>query len=664
MRIRSLAVASAIALASFVASAAQVDVAQYVKPSEFGEIKLSPNGDYYAAVAMLERKSSLVIVSRATGKPTAHFTLGDNKYVRSFDWVNPRLVMLTMNEKIGALDTPLATGNLYTVDAEGKGVDILVGQDVEAMQTGSHITVKKQEQVAAFLIDDLRDDEDYVLISTQPFNGDAYPQVERMDVGSGKRKVVVRSPVRNAAFVTDHHGVVRFAHGHDMSSDNKLFYRKADGSEWQELNDERSGGHDEWAIGFSADDATAYLEVEQAAGPNAIVAMDTATGKRTEVFRDKAGDPRRYLFSRGAAVGGVPVGVEIMDGKPRTAFFDKGGADEMQYRSLERAFAGQEVIVSSKSNDGNLMLVEVSSDRNPGDFYLFDAKAKKADLLGSRKAWFDPESMAEVRPFTMAARDGLPLQGYLTIPHGSNGRDMPMVLLPHGGPIGVAEAWHFDSEAQMLAAAGYVVLQLDYRGSGFHGRSFLDAGKRQWGGKMQDDVTDAARWAIGQGIADPQRICIYGASYGAYAALEGAAKEPTLYKCAVGYVGVYDLPLTVSHTAKKTASGEAWDREWIGEASQLAAASPVNQAASIKVPVLLAAGGQDLVAPIEHSERMEKALRDAGVPVETLYVRTEGHGFYTQEHQVQFYTKLLDFLGRNIGAGTAVDAHASAAAAN
>ena len=179
---------------------------------------------------------------------------------------------------------------------------------------------------------------------------------------------------------------------------------------------------------------------------------------------------------------------------------------------------------------------------------------------------------------------------------------------------------------------------------------------------MQDDVTDATHWAVEQGIADSSRICIYGASYGAYAALEGVAKEPALYKCAAGYVGVYDLPLMFSKgDMRELESLRNYMHDWIGEPSQLGAVSPVNQAARIKVPVFLAAGGQDERAPIEHSERMEKALRNAGVPVETLYIRTEGHGFYTTEHQVQYYTKLLDFLGKNIGA---VDAHASAAAAN
>src|SRR5690606_1391046 len=153
------------------------------------------------------------------------------------------------------------------------------------------------------------------------------------------------------------------------------------------------------------------------------------------------------------------------------------------------------------------------------DFYIFDTVAKKADHVVARRAWFDPAAMAERRPVSLTARDGLQLHGFVTIPAGTSGRGLPMVVLPHGGPYGVFDTWGFDTEAQMLAEAGYAVLQVNFRGSGNHGRAFEHAGARQWGGTMQDDVTDATRWAIAEGIADASRICIYGSSYGAYAAL-------------------------------------------------------------------------------------------------------------------------------------------------
>jgi dipeptidyl aminopeptidase/acylaminoacyl peptidase len=229
--------------------------------------------------------------------------------------------------------------------------------------------------------------------------------------------------------------------------------------------------------------------------------------------------------------------------------------------------------------------------------------------------------MAAVQPVSFKARDGLTVKGYLTLPPGSDGKRLPMVVMPHGGPFGVYDQWRFEDDSQILAGAGYAVLQVNYRGSGNYGRAFRTAGARQWGGAMQDDLTDATRWAIAQGHADAGRICIYGASYGGYAALMGVAKEPGLYRCAAGYVGVYDLPTMHTHgDIQQRGSGETYLRRWIGERDALAAVSPNRMADKIKVPVFLAAGGEDQRAPIEHSEMMERvekgrrAGRDAVLP--------------------------------------------------
>lgn len=219
----------------------------------------------------------------------------------------------------------------------------------------------------------------------------------------------------------------------------------------------------------------------------------------------------------------------------------------------------------------------------------------------------------------------------------------------HGGPLGVFDGWYFDTEAQMLAAAGYAVLRLNYRGSGNYGRDHLHAGERGWGRAMQDDLTDATRWLIAQEIADRGRVCIYGGSYGGYAALMGLAKEPELYACGVGYVGVYDLGKMHRDDARSSSSARAWVSGWLGDRDTLEAVSPVRLAGSITAPVFLAAGGADTRAPVEHTRNMENALRRAGVDVQALYFDTEGHGFYTERHRREYYTRLLDFLATHLG---------------
>lgn len=639
--------------------AAAVDLSSYVRKDQFHDIKLSPKGEYYAATVPLEDRTVLVVIRRSDNALTGRFAMGRNTHVDDFWWVNDERLVIGMAEKFGALDRPQQTGELYAINADGSGADILIGQRVQGAGLGTHIQPKKVDQVAAFVVDDLPADEKSIVVSVMPFSADPYTRAERLDVYSGRRATLARAPVRNADFVTDNQGIVRFATGFGVDNLRKLYYRAGDGKDWQLVGDEAVSGRKEIPIGFSADDLTAYLEVEQMEGPNAIVAFDIPTQQRREVLRDDDVDPARYIYRNGTS---IPVGAFFMDGRPRTQFFDAASPEARLQKSLEAAFPGHGVRITSQTDDGTLALVQVWSDRNPGDFYLFDTVNKKADYLLSRASWLDPDKMALMRPITLPARDGLMLHGYLTLPNGSAKR-LPMVVMPHGGPYGVQDIWGFDGDVQMLAEAGYAVLQLNFRGSGGYGLAFTKAGARQWGGTMQDDLTDATRWAIEEGIADADRVCIYGGSYGGYASLMGVAKEPELYRCAVGYVGVYDLP--TMHTEgdiQRRGSGETYIREWIGERDELGATSPNRIADRIKVPVFLAAGGEDERAPIEHSRMMERALQKAGVPVETLYFDTEGHGFYLEKNRTEYYTRLLAFLSRHLGGKVASTKEATAAA--
>ncbi|UNK50657.1 S9 family peptidase [Lysobacter sp. S4-A87] len=632
------------------ALAQAVDVRAFVKKEAFRDIKLSPNGDYYAATVVLEDRTALAIMRRSDNALTANFRLGNNTHVDNFWWVNPERVVISMAEKIGALDQPQATGELYAINADGGKPEFLVGQRMLGGGPGTKIQPKKVEKVAADLVDELAGNDKSVVVSISPFSADPFTRADMLDVYTGRRTQLARAPVRNASFVTDNQGVVRFALGSGTDNANKLYYREGDGAQWQLINDEAESHLVEEALGFSADDKVAYLKVEHGQGPDSIEAYDIASKQRKQVLRDDDTDPSEIIYRNGTR---TPIGAIVMDGKPRAEFFDPAAPEARLYRSLEAAF-GEPVRIASQTTDGHLALVQVQSDRNPGDFYIFDTVAKKASHLVSRRDWFAPEDMAAMKPIQLTARDGLPLHGYLTVPNGSTGKGLPMVVMPHGGPFQVRDVWGFSTDVQILANAGYAVLQVNFRGSPGYGRSFSLAGAKQYGGTMQDDLTDATHWAIKEGIADGQKICLYGASYGAYASLMGAAKEPALYRCAAGYVGIYDLPtLHTDGDVQERGSGETFLKEWVGSREDVAAVSPNRMADRIKVPVFLAAGGEDERAPIEHSRMMEQALRKAGVPVETLYYDTEGHGFYLEEHEREFYTRLLAFLSRSLGGAVA-----------
>ncbi|MCH6483175.1 S9 family peptidase [Pseudoxanthomonas sp. LH2527] len=645
------ALAAGLVLASQVA-AAQVDVQRFIRKDKFDTIKISPGGDYLAATVPLEDRTVLAIMRRSDSKLTGTFALDKNSHVSRFWWVNPDRVVVSIAEKFGQLDQPLGTGELFAVDADGGKATVLVGFRIGTQQVGSNIQQKKPEQVHAFLVDSLPADDKGVVVSIWPWGDDPFTRAERLDVYSGRRTPIARAPVRNADFTTDNQGQVRFADGSGVDNARKLYYRDGKGSDWQLINDEAVTRRIEYPLGFNRDQTIAYLQVEQPAGPDAIVAWNIATGERKEVLRNANVDPDDIVYSQDSDM--VPVGAVFADGKPAVRFFSDDVPEARLYRSLEAAFPGETVEVTSRTADGKLALVQVSSDRNPGDFYLFNVDAKKLDYVLSRRDWLDPEAMGSVQPVRLRARDGTDLHGYLTLPKGGSGKQMPMIVMPHGGPFGIRDYWGFDPGTQLLASAGYAVLQVNFRGSGGYGRAFQGAGARQWGQSMQDDVTDATRWAIQEGIADPRRICIYGASYGAYASLTGVAREPDLYRCAAGYVGVYDLPMM--HTRgdiQRRGSGETYLNEWIGPRNALASVSPVNMADRIKVPVFLAAGGEDERAPVEHTELMERRLKAAGVPVETLYKKTEGHGFYKPENQQEYYTRLLAFFNKHLGGATA-----------
>ena len=653
--LRWLALPLLLALSTSVAAQgapAPVDVGPYLADDLFEQITISPTGEYFAATVPVGDRTALVVMRRAGNVVTAQVAMGKDTHILDFWWVSDERLLMSMAETFGAEDQPSATGELFGMDADGGNRKLLVGYRAATQSPGTRLGRNNDQSVWASLVDDLPDVDSHVLISVSPFQDDPVSRVERMDVRSGQRVHVTRVPVRRASFVTDNTHHVRMAVGVDSSNASQLYHRANDDAEWTLINDENATRKVETPVGFSADDRIAYLRADLGSGPDALIAYDTVTGKRTPLLRDETNDPYRILYQLG--LGSQPIGVHFDKGPVATAaYIDPDTPDARVYRMLEKAFPGQTSVITSTTRDGKLALVWVGSATNPGDFFLFDVDARRAEHLLSRSAWVDPAKMGTVRAVQVPARDGEVLHGVLTLPPGSDGKGLPMIVNPHGGPIGIRDDFAFNTETQMLAHAGYAVLQVNFRGSGGYGRRFTQLGAKQWGLKMQDDLTDATKWAIAQGIAAPDRICLYGASYGAYASLMGVAKEPSLYRCAVGYVGVYDLDKVVREDSSDSNFSKQFASQWIGARGQMAATSPNRFADRIKVPVFLAAGGEDRIAPVEHTELMEAALRKAGVPVESLYFKNEAHGFYALDHRREYSTRLLDFLARHLGGARA-----------
>lgn len=627
---------------------AQVQLERYLKKDGYGVIKISPDGRYYAATTPMADRTGLVILRRADGKIVDGAAGVENSVVDDFWWVSDDRLVIAMAERLGSRDEPYRTGQLFSLGVDGKHVRTLVGPKAHAGLVDV-IDYNPQWEMAD-LIDTIPGDPRNVLISVSQIGQEPQTNVDKMDVYTGYRTPVATAPVSYATFLTDAAGRVRFAKGSKNDNYSKLYYRADDKADWRLINDEMQSRRVETPVGFSVDGNVAYLVTTQPQGPDAIVAWDTRSGERKQVLRDHAVDPYAVILDRDRH---TVLGAQYMSDGVHTRLLPGNDEGTRLYRALEKAFPGSAVSVTSYTRDG-IALVQVWNDRMPGDTFLFDPHKMTADGIFAQREWFDPLKLPKMREITVHARDGLMLHGYLTLPLTAvEGKPVPMVVMPHGGPYGIFDRWAFDDDAQMLAEAGYAVLQVNFRGSGNYGVAFEQAGARQWAGTMQDDLTDATRWAIDQHVADPSRICIYGASYGGYAALTGAAKEPDLYRCAVGYVGVYDLEAMHREKSRYAAWLRNWEADWVGKREEMAARSPVNMAANIKAKVLLAAGGEDKTAPIAHTKRMAKALRDAGKPVETLYFDSEGHGFYTEAHRREFYTRLLDFLADNLGGARA-----------
>ena len=625
----SASAADAPAATTASAKSAQPSLDDFLRQDRFDEVKISPDGQFAAATVPIDDKTILVVLKPGTQKPYAHYNMAGKSHVIDFWWVADDKLMFTVGMKFGGLDAPLQLTGITAMNADGTRIRNYFGGDVVDM-----------------IVPRVGDGTMLLGLSSP---GGSTSTIVRVNAKTLATRTVARAPLKYAGFSADHASEVRFAFGDNEQNRSRLYYRPRQGDDWTLLNDASVSGVDLTPLDFSADNRIAYLRKGMAKGPDAVMAYDTTTGQMTEISRDERFDPAGLVYAIGTD---TPIGVVYLAPAPKVVYFNPDAPEARLHRAVSAAFPGQWVSPRGLATPSGDVLMTVSSDQNPGDFYLFNTKTKNAALFISRRDWINPEHMATTTGFHFTARDGTRIDGLLTLPPGSDGKHMPMVVNPHGGPFGIEDMWGFGNERQLLANAGYAVLQVNFRGSGGFGEQFEHSGYKQWGRAMQDDLTDATLWAIQQGIADSKRICIYGASYGGYASLMGVVKEPDLYRCAIGYVGVYDMPMMYNiGDIRGSKRGKNYLIEALGN-ENLDAISPDLHADRIKVPVFLAAGGEDQRAPIEQSKKMEQALRAAGKSVETLYYPEEQHGFYTIEHNREFYTRVLAFLRANIGPGS------------
>ncbi|HZH43626.1 MAG TPA: S9 family peptidase [Lysobacter sp.] len=642
--------AAVFAAVSATHAAEPIPVEDFVRHPTYSGVKISPGGEYLAMTVDRGDQDVLTVLRTSDLSIVKVNQLPDGKSVGQFHWVSPQRLMFNSIKKFGRFAQPFNTGEWYAVNADGSQPRPLVFFGTR------DITQRNKTTDGVYsLLDTLRADDAHVLMAVSKARSEkgAGTEVVQLDVVDGRRRELARSPRENCSIELDAKRQPRFAVCYDAQNERGEFEEHAelyrlDGAKWTLVNRSQDAGVRIDIVG-AAPDGRIYALQDDRKAPAAFGTLDPQTGKFTTLFKDPVSEPAGFIRASDMQ---TIIGVVTEAGAPKVTLVDEEHPDAGLYASLAAAFPGQFVDFASATYDGRRLVVSVYSDRNPGELYLYDRDSGKARFLMQSRKWIDPQRMATVKPFSFTARDGLRLYGYLTIPNGSDGRNLPMIVHPHGGPIGPRDRWGFNWETQLLASRGYLVLQVNYRGSGGFGQAFQDMGHGQWGGRMQDDLTDAVRWAVAQGHADPERVCIYGGSYGGYASLMGAAKDPDLYKCAFGYVGLYDVQIQkrLSDTADWYAGQSFFERTFGKTRAEQDAVSPVHHAQRIKAAVYLAAGARDPRCPPEHTEAMRDALIRAGNPPEGVIIQSgEMHGFYKEENNLRLYSEMLAFFGRHIG---------------
>lgn len=609
--------------------------------------RLSPDGRRIAFLFPHEKKMALGVFDRKAN--TSQMILrGEDESIFSFFWKgNDRLVFLADvagNESFFIGSTDLTGRRVLRLAESQRLEDNLVG-------------------TFANIVDELHGDPTRIVVAgyftenvdNALFLGGA-AVVARLNVINRARSPILefKESDRTARLIADNTGALR-VRGRLVGKEIIWEHRRDDGSTFKEIARHTFHGYQEdWQpLAFAADNITLWMISRQQHDRGALYAYNTRTGQLGEpLFAPAEGELDEELIT-------TPdrkklLGVVYETERRRTHWLDaERGA--LQAR-LENTFTGSDVRITSESDDQTVKLIWVGHDREPGTYFLFDQQAGALSLF-KRSRNIDPAQLQPRRPISYPARDGLTVHGYLTLPPGAEGRRVPLILHPHGGPFGVRDSWGFDADAQFLASRGYAVLQPNYRGSGGYGREFLTRGRHQWGRAMQDDLTDGVKWAIAQGFADPARVAIYGASYGGYATLAGLTLTPELYCCGVNYVGAADLEITFKQRgADAYTQGDdfSYQKEWVGSTAEYrAATSPLNFVDRIRVPTLHAYGEKDPRVKIDHWTRLEVLLKKAGKNYEAVEQRKQGHGFRDEKASMGFYGRLEEFLASHLApAGT------------
>ena len=610
------------AVCAFAAVPPLLPMEDFFRNPENSAFSISPDGKWLAFARPWQHRMNVYVREISTGTEK-RITSATERDIAGFFW----------------------KGNGKIVFAQDTGGDENYHLYITDIDGGEPRDLTPFDKVKAGVLDDLEDDPIHMLIGMNRDNPEVF-DVYRCNMMTGELELVAKNPGNITGWMTDHDGKLRVAARTDGVNET-LLYRTDESQEFRELMTLNFKETFSPAL-FAYDNKLMYVVSNLSTDKAAIYTYDPETGKTLDlIFSHDEVDAGGIMHSKKRK---IITGVTYTTDRRHYKFFDTE-REELQ-KTLDEFFPGLEAAAVDCDDDEQRYIVRTYSDRTRGAYYLFDRRDNSVMKLSDLSPWIKPEHMSPMKAITFTARDGLTIHGYITLPAGVDPVNLPLVVIPHGGPSG-RDTWGFDSEAQFLANRGIAVLQVNFRGSTGYGKSFWQAGFKQWGRKMQEDVTDGVQWAVNEGIADRSRLAIYGCSYGGYSALAGATFMPYLYACAVSYVGPSNLFTLLESIPPYWKPFIEMEHEMIGDPSAdkelLREVSPVFHAENIRIPLFVAQGANDPRVNKAESDQIVEAVRKTGKEVVYMVKENEGHGFHNEENRFDFYRELEAFFRKYLG---------------
>lgn len=614
------------------APAGKIPISSFAEPPLVEAARLSPDGTRIAAIESGKDSDYVFIIS--PDAPT--------KVLRRMD-----IGKFAIDEVVWANDDRLILPLYREVNLFGFQIRAMRFRVVEI--TSGEVR-RLDDQVKDFAVNEVlrveRGGRTVLVSGVEP--NDRWPSVKRLDLVTGQLAAVQDSVRGVNSWFVDEQGLVRGG----LSREGyrwTLYYRTRSGEPLQTVKGKFDTRDEDVfdSVYFSPLAGESFVVSNHVAGRFAAYRLNLSTVEPgTLVFANPNGDIDSLLHDPES---GRMVGVRYHDGRWRTHFVDKELA-QIQAR-IDRALPRTDNLLVNWSNGRRKVLIRSAQADEPGIFYLLDRASGEMKIITAQYPSIPLEALSPTRLVSFKARDGLIIPAYLTLPKGRLERGLPLVLMPHGGPF-ARDTSDYDPWLQMMVNRGYAVLQPQFRGTTGFGRDFVERGFGQWGRKMQDDLDDGLDWLVGQGIIDPKRVCIAGASYGGYAAIWGAIRTPERYRCAISWAGVTDLKMMLKYDQKLFAAPRYY-RDWRNQVTgldtrnDLDSVSPLKQAGRLRAPLLLGHGKLDDNVPIGQAEALEKAFVKAGIRIEKVHYEKAGHSMQSSGDLADWLSRVEAFLIRH-----------------